>query len=488
MPSQTKNSPVSNKGPTPRKRGKQWELCYRCPGYSKPIYERFPSYEAAKLRSAEIEYERSIGELRPPRVSFQNESSTESRFITVEKLLEDYVELYGMNHWGDSYLSYTRHRIKHYINPYIGKMFLRDLTPHDLDHFYRSLRDKPAVILKGHKAADKTISPHVIEKIHALMKSALKQAVAWGWLQTNPAESIILPKPKSQPRKVWTIDQAQQALSHCSDPALRLAMLLALGCSLRIGEILGLTWDCVEMSDESIANGTAGLFINKELKRCDNTSLQDLSRSGRSNVLFTFPNQKQDAKTSLVLKDPKTASSVRTVFLPETVSHALREWKAAQDADKELLEAAYTDYNMVLAHEDGRPYEEGQITDKFRKLIRDSGLPPVVFHSLRHCSTTIKLQISGGNIKAVQGDTGHAQARMVTDLYAHINNEDRRKLAQKMEQDFFQGSKEGSCAQAPACAQAPENEAALALRLLQENPDMARLVIAALGGKPGDKK
>lgn len=44
-----------------------------------------------------------------------------------------------------------------------------------------------------------------------------------------------------------------------------------------------------------------------------------------------------------------------------------------------------------------------------------------MFHSLRHCSASLKLQIGGGNIKAVQGDTGHAQSRMVTDLYAHTH-------------------------------------------------------------------
>lgn len=308
------------------------------------------------------------------------------------------------------------------------------------------------------------------------MKSALNQAITWGYIQTNPAANITLPKAKSQAREVWTPAQAQQAIDLCADPVLRLAMLLALGCSLRIGEILGLTWDCVDATEESVANGTAGIYINKELKRCDKSSLDDLKRRGRSTVLFMFPDLKQGAKTSLVLKDPKTASSVRTVFLPGTVASALRKMKVTQESDKELLGAAYLDYNMVLAHQDGRPYEEHQVADKLRELIRKNELPPVVFHSLRHCSTTVKLQISGGNIKAVQGDTGHAQARMVTDLYAHMNTEDRRRLAQKMEQDFFQGSKQPISSSEP-----PEGDTARALRLLQENPDMAKLIIAALG-------
>ena len=54
-------------------------------------------------------------------------------------------------------------------------------------------------------------------------------------------------------------------------------------------------------------------------------------------------------------------------------------------------------------------------------------------HSLRHTSVTYKLKLSGGDIKAVQGDSGHAQADMVTEVYGHIIDEDRRKNAERME-------------------------------------------------------
>ena len=58
--------------------------------------------------------------------------------------------------------------------------------------------------------------------------------------------------------------------------------------------------------------------------------------------------------------------------------------KEAQESDKVLLGAAYLDYNMVLARQDGRPYKEHQIADKLRELIQKNNLPSVVFHSLRH--------------------------------------------------------------------------------------------------------
>ena len=60
-----------------------------------------------------------------------------------------------------------------------------------------------------------------------------------------------------------------------------------------------------------------------------------------------------------------------------------------------------------------------------------------VFHSLRHTSVTYKLKLSGGDIKAVQGDSGHAQADMVTEVYGHIIDEDRRKNAERMENAFY---------------------------------------------------
>lgn len=139
---------------------------------------------------------------------------------------------------------------------------------------------------------------------------------------------------------------------------------------MRIGEILGLTWNCIDLSDESIQNKTACAGVNKELKRCDKSSLTDLERRNRFNVLLVFPERKKTpSTTSLVLKVSKTASSVRTIFLPRTVVDALLDMKTQQDKQKDSLGSAYTDFNVVLAHEDGRPYEDRQIADQLRSFI-----------------------------------------------------------------------------------------------------------------------
>ena len=94
-------------------------------------------------------------------------------------------------------------------------------------------------------------------------------------------------------------------------------------------------------------------------------------------------------------------------------------------------------YNLVMATTFGYPIGECYIREKMKKVIKEQGLPDVVFHSIRHTSVTYKLKLSGGDIKAVQGDSGHAQADMITEVYGHILDEDRRKNAELMERAFY---------------------------------------------------
>ena len=99
----------------------------------------------------------------------------------------------------------------------------------------------------------------------------------------------------------------------------------------------------------------------------------------------------------------------------------------------------YTDYNLVITSPLGAPAEGSRIREAMNRLIKENDLPPVVFHSLRHSSITYKLKLNRGDIKAVQGDSGHAQATMVTDQYSHILDEDRRYNAQLLEEAFYNG-------------------------------------------------
>ena len=225
------------------------------------------------------------------------------------------------------------------------------------------------------------------------------------------------------------------ALSVCEDERLKLAINLSFSCSLRLGELLGLTWDCVDISPEAIEENRSYVFINKESQRIRKESLDALDGK---DVLLVFPTNHKKNSTVRILKTPKTESSVRKIFLPKSVANMLVDWKAEQDEMKEILGDEYMDYNLVMASTFGLPLGDGAIRGPLKKLIEDYNLPPVVFHSFRHSSVTYKLKLNGGAIKAVQGDSGHAQVNMVTDVYSHILDDDRRKNAELFEEAFYE--------------------------------------------------
>lgn len=224
------------------------------------------------------------------------------------------------------------------------------------------------------------------------------------------------------------------ALDGCKEPKLYVAMNLAFACSLRLGEIIGLQWNNVHISDADIAADDAHVIIMQELSRVSKDARQFMDEK---DIIQVFPSMMNGTSTNLILKTPKTESSVRKVWLPKTVAYILRKWKEEQEEVKSFFGDEYYDYNLVVALPNGRPCESRVIEKEFNKLKEKLNLPNVVFHSLRHSSTTYKLKLNKGDIKATQGDTGHAQIDMITDVYAHILDEDRKVNAQRFEEAFY---------------------------------------------------
>jgi len=101
------------------------------------------------------------------------------------------------------------------------------------------------------------------------------------------------------------------------------------------------------------------------------------------------------------------------------------------------LRDEHQDNNLVVALANGHPCEGRVLLKELEKLRIEADLPAVVFHSLRHSSTTYKLKLNHGDLKATQGDTGHAEIDMITKVYAHILDEDRKVNAQKFEAAFY---------------------------------------------------
>ena len=448
------------------KRGKTYYVVYLYTNEKKKKKQKWESYktmEEAKKRRLEIEYKKDIGSFIIPQCR------------TLEELLQEYVNLYGKNTWALSTYESNIRLMDNYIIPSLGGVKLQDLTPRVMEKYYQTLLKTEAVPRKrfGWKEErnSEMVSVHTVRDIHKLLRNCFGQAVKWELMEKNPCINATIPKVQHAKREIWDAETLFRAIGLCKDNRLKLALNLAFCCTLRIGELLGLTWDCIDISAASIEAGEAHIQVNKELQRVNKKALADLEEK---DVIFRFPAAKKRQTTALVLKTPKTISSVRRVFLPTSVARMLAEWKKKQDETKEALGSEYNDFNLVFAGPFGMPVENTTINNAFHKLIMENDLPKVVFHSIRHTSITYKLKLNGGDIKSVQGDSGHSQAKMVTDQYSHILDEDRKSNARIFEQYFYSGHK----------GDEPEEKAAKPdgdlgpedlLRILR-NPEMAALL------------
>ena len=459
------------------KRKKNYSVVYNYVdenGETKQKWETWHTHKEALKRKAEIENQQHTGTFLPP----SNQTITE--------FLYDFVSLYGEKKWGVSMYDSQTALIVNYINPIIGDMEVQAVTPRAVDGYIQTLQKTPAVNTRTHHAKTEFVTNATIDKIIKLLRCAFKQAVRWELVPKNPFDNVILPKVEHKKRDIWTADMIRTALDQCTDGKLYVAMNLSFACSLRMGEILGLTWENVHISDEDIAADNAYVYIDKELTRASKRAIETL---GEKDIYYIFTPLMPNTSTRIVLKKPKTDSSIRKVWLPKTLAYILREWKKSQDELKGFLGDEYQDFDLVVALPNGRPCEDRIILKEFAKLREDAGLPKVVFHSLRHSSTTYKLKLNHGDLKATQGDTGHAQIDMITSVYAHILDEDRKINAQKFESAFY-ANPDLRSVRPP---EEPKESAPATLDLealveqLRKSPELANTLAALLVSAPSEK-
>ncbi len=357
-------------------------------GKRKQKWETYATKAEAKKRKKEIEYKEEMGSMVIPQCK------------TMKELLEEYVALYGKDNWALSTYDGNVSLINNYILPIIGDVKLAEINTRFIEKYYQKLLKTPAVInpMIG-KRMNEYVSTSTIRDVHKLLRSCFQQAIKWELVEKNPCIYATVPKHKTKKRDIWTAETLMYAMEVCEDERLKLAMNLSFSCSLRISELLGLTWDCVDISEEAIEENRAYLFINKESQRVSKAALKELDAK---DVLLVFPEKSKKNKTVRVLKTPKTDSS-----------------------------------------------------------------------------GTYKLKLNGGDIKAVQGDSGHAQVSMVTDVYSHILDDDRKKNAELFEEAFYE-KKNLDPQMHPNTAEntvtVPEGVDAELLAKVLNNPEMAALL------------
>ena len=453
------------------KRKKSYSVVYNYTDENGEIRQKWETWHTRKealKRKSEIENKQNEGVFIPP----NNQ--------TVSDFLYDFVCTYGEKKWGVSMYDAQTSLIANYINLIIGDMEVQSITTRVVDKYVQTLQKTPCVSTKTNKAKTEFITNSTIEKIIKLLRCAFKQAVRWEMIGKNPFENSILPKTQYKKRDIWDADTIRVALDQCEDSKLYIAMNLALACSMRLGEILGLTWKNVHIEEEDIAADNAYIYIEAELERASKRAIEAI---GQKDIYYIFQPLMANTSTRLVLKKPKTDSSIRKVWLPKTVAYILRDWRKSQNELKGFLGDEYQDFDLVVALSNGRPCEGRIIHKEFAALKESAKLPNVVFHSLRHSSTTYKLKLNHGDLKATQGDTGHAEIDMITKVYAHILDEDRKINAQKFETAFYSNPDLRQSKPQQEQSAAPSVDINALIEQLKNSPELANALASLLSGE-----
>ena len=356
------------------------------------------------------------------------------------------------------------------------------LRPYHIEALYDTLSKTPCGQYVGGKRRDlspkqqkRTLSGTTLHEVHQLLHNSFLLAVEWGILIKSPVP-VEAPKKTTQERSIWEVEEMRAALDSIEDPILHLAVHLTLVGALREGEVAGLTPEDI---DFDAANSMGTFTVNRSMQRVQKDTLAQVDKGC---ILRIFPDKLEGSKTSLILKDTKTEASCRTIFMTAALREELKQWLERLKREEALDPERYRNSGMLLRLPNGLAVEPVLIRKKFLKW-QDAHpeFPRIVFHGLRHSSATYQLMISGGDIKAVQGTTGHASADMLVNTYAHIQQSSRVELGKKFESGFYAKPGTPSPQAVPAAGEPTISMTALLELLKDADPEMkAKLRLALL--------
>jgi integrase len=341
--------------------------------------------------------------------------------------------------WAPKTYMSNKATIQNLICPYIGNMNVQKVTTLSLENLYITLSRTPC----GQYAAGKKqtlsekqqkrhLSGTTVHDVHRLLRTAFDYAVEWGLVAKSPVPKDA-PKRTTEERTIWDKETMLAALDSMKEnQILHLAVHLTLVGALREGELMGLTPSDLDFESN---NGVGTFSINKSMQRVDKVALEKVSPD---QILYTFDDKREYSKSSLILKSTKTDASTRDIFMTPMLKKELQLWLTKLEQDKEYYGERYQNCGMLFRLPNGQVIEPILMRKWF---IQWQNAHPeferIVFHALRHSSATYYLTISNGNIKAVQGNTGHAQAGTLVNVYAHIQQESRKQLAKVFTDQFY---------------------------------------------------
>ncbi len=238
--------------------------------------------------------------------------------------------------------------------------------------------------------AERGLSPSVRRHTYHFLKGALREAVKLGLLETNPAEAVDPPSLKAvRPPQAWRPEEAVRFLEVAERESRYYPLFaLMLGLGLRVGEALALRWNDWE-GDRLHVRHTMNL------------------RTGE-------------------LGPPKTANSVRTLYLAPEFQTLLAEHR-----EKQRLEAAvakrWRDHGLIFPSRAGTPTTYRNLLRHYQTLTEKAGVPRINLHGLRHTYTTQALRVLPP--KVVAEVLGHADVQLTLQVYQQLREDDKKRAA-----------------------------------------------------------
>ncbi len=192
--------------------------------------------------------------------------------------------------------------------------------------------------------------------------------------------------------------QASQLIKSSKTDRLHALYVTALGKGLRQCELLGLRWDDVDLKH-------ARLTVRHTLQRVNG---------------------------ELVLLEPKTERSRRTIALPEVVVKALRGHRTKQKMERLVAGSRWVDSGLVFTTIRGTPLDVATVTRAFQRALEVAGLPHRRFHDLRHSAATFLLA-QGFTLEDVKNLLGHSSIVLTSSTYGHALEQRQRAVAMGMD-------------------------------------------------------
>lgn len=280
-----------------------------------------------------------------------------------------------------TYRSYEQ-IVRNHLAPGLGSLTLEKLTPQRIQAFLNA-------------KAETGIS---VEHLRRVLRAALSQAVKWELVPRNAATLVSVPKKVAFEYTYLDVDQARTFLQAVENTRYRALFTVAIAVGLRLGEALGLRWQDVDLD-----GGT--LSVRHQIQRVEG---------------------------ELKLVEPKTAKARRTVPLPAFAVEALRKHRIEQHETRVANSDVWQEMGFVFASMVGTPADPRNIRRTLESVLKETDLPKLRFHDLRHTCATLLLA-QGTDARTIMETLGHSQITLTLNTYAKVMPVLQRDAAEKMD-------------------------------------------------------